>query len=71
MLRHFFKVTYHAPDVCMGVKCISGLTQQYQYGIFKYLSISTSITRLEAILILTALAANGLCIGFNVQGAGC
>jgi hypothetical protein len=57
------------PVMAWAVRCISGLVQEYQHGLNKYVSISKKITRLEVFLILAILVANVFCIGFNVHSA--
>ena len=48
---------------------ISGLVQEYQYVLHKYMFISRKITRLEAVQIFAILVANALCISFDVHSA--
>jgi hypothetical protein len=50
-------------------RCISGLVQEHQHVLHKYVSISRRITRLEAFLILAILVGNAVCIGVNVHSA--
>lgn len=48
-------------------RCISGLVQEYQHVLHKYVSISRKITRLEVFLILAILVANASCISSDVH----
>jgi hypothetical protein len=50
-------------------RCISGLVQEYQHVLHKYVSISRKITRLEAFQILAILVANASCISINIHSA--
>jgi hypothetical protein len=48
-------------------RCISDLVQEHQHVLYKYISISRKITRLEAFLILAILVANAVCISLDVH----
>jgi hypothetical protein len=50
-------------------RCLSGLVQEYQHVLHKYMFISRKITRLEAVQIFTILVTNALCISFDVHSA--
>ena len=55
------------PMTMWTVKCISGLVQEYQHVLHKYVITSKKITRIEAVLILAILAANASCIALDIH----
>jgi hypothetical protein len=57
------------PLIVWAVRCVSGLVHEYQQVLYRYVSTSKNISILEAFLILAVLAANAVCIGFDVHSA--
>jgi hypothetical protein len=53
------------PIIVWAVRCLSGLVYKYQNCLYRYAFTSKRVTRLEAFLISTVLAANAFCIGFD------